>query len=284
MKIYVELGTSLFGGLDEKAWDNIIERDGLKTEAFELKLASIVEKHTGDRDALLKIQKTSSDKVDRESTNVFITTVEPAGASSTEPYRLRSYTTPSRGIQPTLGNHAWTVCEAIRAGIASPSFLKPLQIGSQYFQDAGNSGSANPVWDALKEAELRWSKNVQPVIISLGTGVVSLFPVDSDLEEDLSERYYEPVSTRVQVGTKAPKSKLWSDEFAKQLIRVAQDTELKHQGAAKHFNKRSIPQLKPKMIFIDDVLQLGDKPTTTSVSIQTRGLATLICLTLHKFG
>lgn len=171
----------------------------------------------------------------------FATAVGPTGASGVEPYRLRSYMTPPRGVQPAGLDHAWTICQIIRATTASPTYLKPLNIGLQSFQDAGSSGSANPIWDALNEVELRWSKSAEPVIISLGTGLVSLLAIPSDLDEEVSsEPHYKQVSSQIQhkTKTKIPQSQLWLDEFAKQLVRVAQDTNLKHREATKYFKKR----------------------------------------------
>lgn len=70
MKVYRELGASLFGKLDEKMWENIVNREGIAPVVFEEKLAVIVEKYTGEKDTLMKIENNAHDKVDHKSTCV----------------------------------------------------------------------------------------------------------------------------------------------------------------------------------------------------------------------
>ena len=128
-----------------------------------------------------------------------------------EPYRLRSYATPRRGIEAPPIGHKWTICETVRAAVASSPYLDPVSIGPQSYQDAKNSGSSNPIRDALSEVKLRWPNNTNPVVISLGTGLASFFPLDPEAD---------PV-----------------DEFAEQLMHVAQDPEMRHQQGMKQFRK-----------------------------------------------
>ncbi|KAH7907765.1 acyl transferase/acyl hydrolase/lysophospholipase [Hygrophoropsis aurantiaca] len=242
MSIYKELGTSLFGAVGGKGWDSIVEAGGLSPNAFEEKLASIVKKYTGEEDTPMRVRKASPDKVVHKSTETFVTAVHSAaGAAGSEPYRLRSYTTPPDGVD-SLPDHDWTIFQVVRAATALPTYLKPFSVGSQPFQDAATSGAANPVREALSEVTLRWSNKVEPVIVSLGTGLVSLFPVNSSREEEPSERHRPIFNKLLKVlKLKTQKTKTWSDEFAKQLVRVAQDTELVHQDAMKLFIQRRLP-------------------------------------------
>jgi len=256
MSVYKELVTALFTDVDKKATGSIVGGEGVFPDVFEEKLSTIVEKYTGNKDTPLKIHKTRPDKVDHMSTDVsrshllsyslkkvavdiqtFVTVVQStAGAAGVEPYRVRSYTAPRGGIESVLDRH-WTLCEVIRAAIALPGYFKPVDIGSQSFQDAVLSGSANPVREAISEVELRWSQDFEPLIISLGTGLVSLSSFDED-DEDYAV---------VPGGSQRPRGIFWSDAFLKQLQGVARDTELAHQGAMKHFRNMYAPYLERKI-------------------------------------
>lgn len=251
MSVYKELVTALFTDIDQKATDSIIGGEGLFPGIFEEKLSTIVEKYTGNKDTPMKTHKTRTDTVNHTSTDVsrsyyllsyklkkvtldiqtFVTVVQStAGAAGVEPYRVRSYTTPRGGIESVPDRH-WTICEVVRAAVALPGYFKPVDIGSQSFQDAVLSGSANPVQEAISEIELRWSQDFEPLIISLGTGLVSLSSFDSD--DELSEEDHSPAP--LVAGSQRPRGLFWSDAFLKQLQGVARDTELAHQGAMKHF-------------------------------------------------
>jgi len=95
--------------------------------------------------------------------------------------------------------------------VASSPYLDPVGIELQSYQDARNSGSSNPIRDVLSEVRLRWSNNTKPVIISLGTGLASFFPLDPEADP--------------------------AEEFTEQLIHVAQDPEMRHQQGMKQFRK-----------------------------------------------
>ncbi|KAI9461105.1 acyl transferase/acyl hydrolase/lysophospholipase [Boletus coccyginus] len=236
MSVYKELVTALFTDVDQKATDNIVGDEGLFPGMFEEKLSTIVEKYTGNKDTPMKTHKTRPDTVNHTSTDTFVTVVQStAGAAGVEPYRVRSYTTPRGGIESVPDRH-WTICEVVRAAVALPGYFKPVDIGSQSFQDAVLSGSANPVQEAISEIELRWSQDFEPLIISLGTGLVSLSSFDSD--DELSEEDHAPAP--LVAGSQRPRGIFWSDAFLKQLQGVARDTELAHQGAMKHFRNMNL--------------------------------------------
>ncbi|KAF8550167.1 FabD/lysophospholipase-like protein [Imleria badia] len=228
MSVYRELVTALFTDVDQKVMDSIVDGERISRDAFEEKLATIVEKYTGDKDASMRIHKTRTDKLNHLNTDTFVTVVHStAGAAGVEPYRVRSYTAP-RGVVESVLDHDWTVCEVIRAATALPGYFKPVDIGSQSFQDAVLSGSANPVREAIAEVELRGSQNFEPLIISLGTGLVSLS--SSDVEDELSDHS----------GSQQPGRIFRTNAFSKQLLDVARDTELAHREAKKYFRNMNL--------------------------------------------
>lgn len=144
---------------------------------------------------------------------------------------MRSYATPRGGVE-NIPNHDWTICEVIRAATALPGHFKPVDIGPQSFQDAVLSGSANPVQEAIAEVELRSSNNFEPLIISLGTGLVSLSSSDSD--DEMSDHS----------GSQQPGKIFRSKALSKQLLDVARDTELAHREAKKHFRNMYVAHLE----------------------------------------
>jgi len=118
------------------------------------------------------------------STQTFVTVVTSgAGSAGVEAYRLRSYQTPRGGTDSAPTDYSWTVRQAARATSAAPLYFAPLAIDSQVFQDAGASGFNNPASEALQEAELLWStKKHEFMLFSLGTGLASLLPDNSNLD------------------------------------------------------------------------------------------------------
>ncbi|KIM42916.1 hypothetical protein M413DRAFT_444536 [Hebeloma cylindrosporum] len=226
MSVYKELGANLFGKFDaQKTQDKAVSQP---SKTFEERLAAVVEKYTGEAGALMK--NGTLDAVDHMLTDVFVTTVDTtAGAANVEPYRLRSYATPRGAVETPPVGHKWTICEIVRAALASSPYLDPVSIGSQSYQDAKNSGSSNPIQDALSEVKLRWSNKTQPIIVSLGTGLASFFPLDPEADP--------------------------TDEFTEQLIRVAQDTEMRHRQGMKQLGKMNAAQ---NYFRLDPTAGLGD--------------------------
>jgi hypothetical protein len=107
-------------------------------------------------------------------------------------------------------------------------YFAPLQIGSQAFQDAAASGFNNPTLEALAEAALRWPPETHEfVVVSLGTGLPSLLRNNPGNEE------VETMS-QSQLGKSIP---IVMDQIVKQLLSVANDTELTHLEAARRFAK-----------------------------------------------
>lgn len=164
-----------------------------------------------------------------------------AGSAGVEAYRLRSYPTPRKGVDSAPIGHNWTICQAARATSAAPTYFSPLEIESQLFQDAGASGFNNPTLEALQEAELRWPPSKHEyVIISLGTGLASLltdsedtFVVNSGHDNRLT-RVVEKLRHKLHnIGT--TKDRL--ERLAKQLVRVATDSERADVDASKRFAK-----------------------------------------------
>ncbi|KAF8815234.1 FabD/lysophospholipase-like protein [Phlegmacium glaucopus] len=252
MSVYKELGSTIFGDEELK---KITNGEGVEPIAFEEKLAAVVEKYTGTKDTLMKVRKASPDKIDHESTDTFVTTVQSSGAVGVEPYRLRSYTTPAGGVDSIL-NHDWTIFEAVRAASALPAYLKPFTIGTHLFQDASTSKVANPVLEAISEVELRWTNKVEPVIISLGTGLVSLIPINPNVNYEPEQRRKSLLDKILRIfKKKTKKTMVWSDEFAKQLARVAQDTEMVHQEVLKRLKRM---ELNDNYFRFNPTVGLGD--------------------------
>jgi hypothetical protein len=107
-------------------------------------------------------------------------------------------------------------------------YFAPLQIDSQAFQDAAASGFNNPTLEVLAEAALRWPPETHEfVVVSLGMGLPSLLRNNPGNEE---------VATMLQeeLGKGIP---VVMDQVAKQLLSVANDTELTHSEAARRFAK-----------------------------------------------
>src|SRR6266446_6922559 len=71
--------------------------------------------------------------------------------------------------------HKWTICKFVRAAMASSLCLNPVSFGSQSYHDAKNSGLSRPIRDALSEVKLRALNNSEPLITSLGAGLLSFF-------------------------------------------------------------------------------------------------------------
>lgn len=109
-------------------------------------------------------------------------------------------------------------------------YFAPLQIGSHVFQDAASAGFNNPTLEALEEAELRWpSATHELVVVSLGTGLASLIhhnPGNEKLVAVLREKLGN--TALIMDGF---------EQFLKQLVSVANDTELTHLEAARRFAK-----------------------------------------------
>ncbi|KAF9467928.1 acyl transferase/acyl hydrolase/lysophospholipase [Collybia nuda] len=244
ISVYKELGPSVFGRDEGTIWGNIVKGERFPSAAFEALLAEVVTKYTGSGETLLKAPKSSPDALEHGSTDTFVTVVSTdAGSAGVEAYRLRSYPTPRKGTDSAPIGHNWTICQAARATSAAPTYFSPLEVGSQLFQDAGASGFNNPVMEAVQEAEMRWPPSKHEyVIISLGTGLASL--ISDDIE-----------NTPLRDGTPDSKIRKVVDELrrkvhnvvtvkdrlehvAKQLVRVATDSELAHSRASGYFARR----------------------------------------------
>ncbi|KAF9058505.1 acyl transferase/acyl hydrolase/lysophospholipase [Rhodocollybia butyracea] len=241
ISIYKELGSDLFGN---SANEKIVGKTAnAHPNFFDEKLAIIIERYSGAKDAPLKLPKANNDKIHHKSTDIFVTTVHSASTAGVDPHRLRSYM-PHRHAVQSIPGHNWTVCEAAHAALASPAYLQPFCIESYSFQDASNSGAANPILESLSEVELRWGSQVEPVIISLGTGLVSFASINPYL------KYEPPRPTggspslgklkRMFKNNNKEKTQASAEALAKQLHRVAQDTELLHQAACMRFQERDL--------------------------------------------
>jgi hypothetical protein len=121
-------------------------------------------------------------------------------------------------------------------------YFAPLAIESQVFQDAGASGFNNPASEALQEAELLWStKKHEFILFSLGTGLASLLPDNSNLDNPVA---HSDAGNFIQAANKlrskfknVTTAKERFEQVAKQLVAVATDTELTHADTAKRFAK-----------------------------------------------
>lgn len=70
MSVYKELVTALFTDIDQNARDSIVSEEMISTNAFEEKLASIMEKYTGDKNASMRVYRKQPDKVNHLTTDV----------------------------------------------------------------------------------------------------------------------------------------------------------------------------------------------------------------------
>lgn len=110
-------------------------------------------------------------------------------------------------------------------------YFAPLQIGSLAFQDAATSGFNNPTLEALEEAGLRWPLDThEVVVISLGTGLASLLRGNSD-DEQLAIMLQEKLGKSIATVMDS------FEQISKQLLLVANDTELTHLEVARRFTK-----------------------------------------------
>ncbi|KAF8546368.1 FabD/lysophospholipase-like protein [Imleria badia] len=232
ISIYQELGPRVFGRDEGKVWSHILTGEQFSSAAYDTYLGEVVEKYTSSQTTTLKIQKCTLDAIEHRTTDVFVTTISAEIAfAGIEPYRLRSYTTPRGGIDSAPPDHSWTIRQAARATSAMPMYFAPLQIGLQAFQDATASGFNNPTLEALEEARLRWPLDTHEfVVVSLGTGLASLLrsnPNDEQLATMLQEKLGKNIATVMDTF----------EQVSKQLLRVANDTELTHMEVARRFAK-----------------------------------------------
>ncbi|KAF9052570.1 hypothetical protein BDP27DRAFT_1345266 [Rhodocollybia butyracea] len=215
ISIYKELGSDLFGN---SANEKIVGKTAnAHPNFFDEKLAIIIERYSGAKDAPLKLPKANNDKIHHKSTDIFVTTVHSASTAGVEPHRLRSYM-PHRHAVQSIPGHNWTVCEAAHAALASPAYLQPFCIESYSFQGASNSGAANPILESLSEVELRWYEPPRPTGGSPSLGKLK----------------------RMFKNNNKEKTQASAEALAKQLHRVAQDTELLHQAACMRFQERDL--------------------------------------------
>lgn len=79
------------------------------------------------------------------------------------------------------------IWEACLATSAASSFFDPITIGQygEEFIDGATTGSNNPVWELWNQAKLIWDskpfENSIGCLVSIGTGVPSLYPFKDDI-------------------------------------------------------------------------------------------------------
>lgn len=80
---------------------------------------------------------------------------------------------------PRSVDRSWTIVEALRATIASPTYISPFLVQTdkaRSLQDAGFGGFNNPLELASKEWQKLWPNERIGTVISLGTGLRDFLP------------------------------------------------------------------------------------------------------------
>lgn len=153
------------------------------------------------------------------------------GSAGVDAYRVRSYPRPLYDIDPAPYGHKWTIFEGARGTCATPLYLSPLEIPSGHatftFQDAGYSGFNNPAKVAIDEAEKVFGADATITLVSLGTGLRSL--VDGGVKDEHIDIFSQEILASVgELGSNIQDAPQVAKRVAKQLLEVANDTEISH--------------------------------------------------------
>ncbi|KAF8129626.1 acyl transferase/acyl hydrolase/lysophospholipase [Boletus edulis] len=243
IEVYRKVAATMFDGETDsgKIWKQIIEGGQLSSAKFEKELEDLAEKYTGSKDALFRPLTNAPDTVVHDSTKTFVTVVSKIGAAGADAYRIRSYPRPLRDIDPAPYGHKWTVCEGARATCATTLYMSPLKIRSGHatftFQDAGYSGFNNPAKVALDEAEKIFGVDAAIALVSLGTGLRSL--VDGEAEDEHINSFTQQILARIEeLGRNVQDAPQVAKRVVKQLLEVANDTEISHSHMSERFKRQ----------------------------------------------
>lgn len=177
----------------------------------------------------------------------FITVGSFAPEYTNRTYHIRSYATPKGGSASSPAGHKWSVLEAARATLAGRyTQTPPLLIRNgdvEYeFQDAGTLGFNNPTDLARREAKKLWNDDQDDIVISLGTGLLTLTPEQLTSAWSVTDNYAakfveQIIAQRPSQATDgiARKSAM---AIVKQLLSTAAETELVHTKTASAIGKR----------------------------------------------
>ncbi|KAF8427178.1 acyl transferase/acyl hydrolase/lysophospholipase [Boletus edulis BED1] len=252
IEVYREVGATMFGGETDSGeiWRQIMEGGQLSAAMFEKKLEDLIAKYTGSKDALFRPLKNAPDTVVHDSTKTFVTVVSKIGSAGVDAYRIRSYPRPLRDINPAPYGHKWTIFEGARATCAVPLYLSPLNIQVGHatftFQDAGYSGFNNPAKVALDEAEKTFGPDATITLVTLGTGLRSLVYGGEDgwgnnkqVDDEHIDRLALQILANVEkLGSIIQDAPQVARRVAKQLLEVANDTEISHLHMHERFKRQ----------------------------------------------
>ncbi|KAH7903484.1 hypothetical protein BJ138DRAFT_1120334, partial [Hygrophoropsis aurantiaca] len=167
-------------------------------------------------------------------------------------YRIRSYPCPLDDIDPAPFGHKWTIFEGSRGTCATPLYFSPLKIPSGHstftFQDAGYSGFNNPAKIAIDEAEKLFGDDATITLVSLGTGLRSLVErgqyrsgTKTGLrikDEDVTSSVQQILASVGERGAGIEDATRVAKRVAKQLLEVANDTEISHLRMYEEFERQ----------------------------------------------
>ena len=263
--IYKKLTESFCGKEEDKFYNNLLDKDFLETNEFDITLANVIGKYGGQVD-LPMIFGGQGTKVTfllsrlSEGINVilfqtFVTVVAGEPDYSNQTHLVRCYPTPTwstGSILPPV-KHTWLVREAVRATLSSPMYMPPVKIEPMYgFSDAGFAGFNNPIERARKECKTLWPTDNPNdfVFISIGTGLGNLGR-NVMTSSIVTERHAAPLvkfmMEKISVDLRTEEKEGKALAIMRHLLAIALETQNAHDKLSQVHSKANYYRLDPAL-------------------------------------
>ncbi|KAH7904537.1 acyl transferase/acyl hydrolase/lysophospholipase [Hygrophoropsis aurantiaca] len=240
---YNELEEAIFGR--HPTLGAILAHNGpFDTTAFQQRLATLVERRAGDRNAPMLSDKNIARAIDRLNNEhhdnntieckTFVTVVSKSTAVDTDAQRIRSYTLPNGPNdlpEPEIvPGHNWLIREAAIGTTSCPRLFSPMPLGAgdepderPAFMAANVSGFSNPSMIAYLEAMRIFGKDLELTLISLGMGLRNRHDYGSATKDGIDR-----MINQLNFNNIDPNTLERFREFICQTQLVATGTQLKH--------------------------------------------------------
>ncbi|KAH7909829.1 acyl transferase/acyl hydrolase/lysophospholipase [Hygrophoropsis aurantiaca] len=222
----------------------LAHREPFDTTTFQEKLAALVEKRVGDRNAPMLSDKDIAKAIDKRNNEhhddniiecrTLVTVVSKSAAVDTDAQGIRSYSLPNGPNdlpEPEIvPGHEWLIREAAIGTTLCPRLFSPmpLETGDEpderpTFLAANVSGFSNPSMIAYLEAMRIFGKEVDLTLVSLGMGLRNRHDYGSATKDGIDH-----MIDQLDFKNIDPKTLERFKAFIRQTQLVATGTQLKH--------------------------------------------------------
>ena len=265
--VYKELTASFCGKEEDKFYNEVLDKDFLETNEFDIALAKIVGKHGGQVDlpvisggqgtkVAFPFLSSLSEDTDVILFQTFVTVVAGEPDYFNQTHLIRTYPAPTWSTGSLLPpvKHIWLVREAVRATLSSPMYMPPARIEPMYgFSDAGFAGFNNPIERARKECKTLWPADNPDdfVFVSIGTGLGSLSRRVMMKNSIVTERHAAPLvkpmmeKISADFRTQAKEGKALA--IMRHLLMIALETQDAHNKLLQAQTKANYYRLDPEL-------------------------------------